>query len=156
VSGRGGAGTGECAGTTRGCTHVEYGNAVKRVVHIATCMASARGLPDSSEPVPLDQGQAELAAATADRTAKWEAVLLLGHPDTVAAARAWHQCVWRLEFYARGRLTDPDGWSRALDEFERTRKEFYRYARNDLGVEGTVTTLSWPPPWYQEAGYGKE
>jgi hypothetical protein len=138
--------------TARLQAYIEYGNAVKRVVQVANRMASARGFPHSAEPVPLDQGQAELAVATADRTARWEAVLLLGHPDTVAAARAWHQRVWQLEYYALGRLTDTDGWARALDEFERTRKEFYRCARNDLGVEGAVTTRSWPPPWHAEAG----
>ncbi|WP_426506337.1 hypothetical protein ACPPVO_50420 [Dactylosporangium sp. McL0621] len=129
--------------------YVSYGNAVKRVVHVATCLAAARGLPHSSEPVPLEQGQLELAAATAERTARWESVLLLGHPDTIAAGRAWHQAVWRLEFYARGLLRDRDGWADALDDFERMREGFHRAARNDLGVGGEVLTTSWPPPWYE-------
>jgi hypothetical protein len=128
--------------------YVEYGNAVKRVVHVASRMAVTRGLPHSSEPVPLADGLAELNEATAARTATWESVLLLGDPDTITAARAWHQCVWELEFFARGRLTGEDEWTTALADFERTRHDYYRAARHDLGVGSGVPTVSWPPPWY--------
>jgi hypothetical protein len=51
---------------------VDYGNSVKRVVHVATGMARTRGLRHAAEVVPLEQGQVKLAAAVADRTAKWE------------------------------------------------------------------------------------
>lgn len=133
---------------SRLAAYVAYTNSVKRIVHIASGMARTRGLRHSSEPVPLDTGQTELAAATSDRTARWESILLLGHPDTISAARAWHQSVWQLEFYARGVLTGESGWAAALDEFERTRVEFYRCARADLGLEGSVPPASWPPPWF--------
>jgi hypothetical protein len=128
--------------------YVKYGNSVKQVAHVASCMASARGLPHSSEPVPLDQGQRDLAAATAERTTRWESVLLLGDPEVVAAARAWHQMLWLLEFYARGLLKDREGWVSALLEFEQTRNAFYRAARRDLGVDGTLSAATWPPTWY--------
>jgi hypothetical protein len=83
----------------------EYCNAVKRMIHIATGMARTRGLQHSAEAVPLDRGTLELAKAAGERTAAWETVLLLGYPDSIAAARAWHQAVWQLEFFARGVLT---------------------------------------------------
>jgi hypothetical protein len=127
--------------------YVDYGNAVKRVVHVASGMARTRGLRHASEAVPLEQGQVELGTAVADRTAKWESVLLLGHHDTLQAARAWHQSVWQLEFFARGVLTGEEAWGEALDEFERTRNEFYRCARTDLGLAGQVPPTSWPPRW---------
>ncbi|GAA4263761.1 hypothetical protein GCM10022255_111240 [Dactylosporangium darangshiense] len=129
--------------------YASYSDAVKRVVHFATRLAVTRGLPHSSEAIPFDEGQAELSIAVAERSTRWESVLLLGHPDTVAAARAWHQVMWRLEFYARGVLTDRDGWAAALNEFEQTRKEFYRAARRDLGVQGEISTAPWPPDWYK-------
>ena len=128
--------------------YVEYGNSVKRVVHIATGMARSRGLRHASEAVPLEHGQVELAAAVADRTAKWESVLLLGDADTLRAARIWHQSVWQLEFFARGILTSSEAWAEALDEFEHARSEFYRCARADLGMSGGIPSASWPPPWF--------
>ena len=138
--------------TARMQAYVEYGNAVKRVVHAASRLAVTRGFKHSSEPVQLDEGLAELNQAVADRTARWESVLLLGDPDTIIAGRAWHQCVWELEFFARGRLAGEDEWALALADFEQTRHEYYRCARKDLGVGTAVPTVSWPPPWYRRVG----
>lgn len=135
--------------TARLAAYTEYCNAVKRMVHIATGMARMRGLQHSSEAVPLDTGAADLAKAAGERTAVWETVLLLGDPATIAAARAWHQTVWQLEFFARGILTGQAAWASALDEFEERRKDFYRAAREDLGVPGEAPTSSWPPPWLE-------
>lgn len=128
--------------------YTRYADAVKRVVHVATRMAVARGLKHSSEPIDLVEGQLELSAATGHRTACWETVLLLGRPETVAAARAWHQSVWLLEFYARGLLSGQESWARALRDFERARSTYYRCARQDLGVTGEVVASTWPPTWY--------
>ncbi|MEV4139619.1 hypothetical protein AB0J72_46580 [Dactylosporangium sp. NPDC049742] len=127
--------------------YTEYCNAVKKMVHLSTGMARTRGLPHSSDVVPLERGQVELAAAAGLRAQVWETVLLLGNPETIEAARAWHQSVWQLEFFARGILTGRDNWAHALDEFELTRKAFYRAARTDLGLAGDIPTSSWPPPW---------
>jgi hypothetical protein len=113
-------------------------------------MAVSRGFEHSSEPMPLEQGLAELNSATADRAARWETVLLLGSPDTIAAARAWHNCVGQFEFFARGLLSDPNEWAQATEEFLRARVGFYRCARKDLGVDGIdLPPTSWPPRWYE-------
>jgi hypothetical protein len=135
--------------TARLAAYTEYCNAVKRMVHIATGMARTRGLQHSSEAVPLDIGAVDLAKAAGERTAVWETVLLLGDPETIASARAWHQTVWQLEFFARGILTGQEAWASALDEFEERRKDFYRVARRDLGIPGEAPTSSWPPPWHE-------
>jgi hypothetical protein len=128
----------------------EYGDSVKRVAHVACRLAVARGFEHSAEAIPIEQGLAELNVATADRTARWENVLLLGSPATITAARAWHRSVGDLEFFARGILTDKAEWIRARDEFVLTRAEFYRCARRDLGVPGLdLPPTSWPSPLYQ-------
>ncbi|BAL91277.1 hypothetical protein AMIS_60570 [Actinoplanes missouriensis 431] len=132
--------------------YVEYGTAVKRVVRVASGMARTRGLSHSSEAVPLDRGRTELADAAAARAVTWESVLLLGHPETVRAARAWHQTVWQLEFFARGVLTSEASWVQALSEFERTRDEFYQCARRDLGMAGYLPPALWPPRWFDRLG----
>ena len=40
---------------------------------------------------PSEENLELLASAGAKRAIAWETVLLLGHPDTVAAARNWHE-----------------------------------------------------------------
>ncbi len=68
--------------------YVRYGNAIKATTMIATRLAGERGYVPTVERVPLDEGLAELAKAQLDRALLWEEVQLLGHPDTIRAARA--------------------------------------------------------------------
>jgi hypothetical protein len=136
--------------TVRLQAYADYGEAVRRVAHLASRMAVARGFEHPSEPISLEQGLSELNVAMADRATRWETVLLLGSPDTIAAARAWHRCVDQYAFFARGLLSDPEEWKQAYDEFVRSRAAFYRSARDDLGVDGLdLPPTSWPPRWYQ-------
>ncbi|MEU7875430.1 hypothetical protein [Dactylosporangium sp. NPDC049140] len=58
------------------------------------------------QPIDPARGIAELDRAASDREAKWEKLLLLGTPDVVMAARAWHQSVWRLEWFVHGLADD--------------------------------------------------
>jgi hypothetical protein len=129
--------------------YAEYGNAVKKVTHLASRIAAGRGLPHSVEPLEPDRRALEaLSQADGDRARAWESVLLLGAPETVAAARAWHQAVWRLEWFAQGRLTAADQWDPAIRETDVARDQFYESARRDLGVAGAaVRTPPWPPQW---------
>jgi hypothetical protein len=91
-----------------------------------------------------------LEEADGARARAWEAVLL-GDPETVASARAWHQAAWRLVWFARGRLTAPDQWEPSMRETEVTRDRFYSCARKDLGVKGqAVPTPIWPPDWVRQ------
>ncbi|MFC5098925.1 hypothetical protein [Amycolatopsis plumensis] len=75
---------------------------------------------------------------------KWETVLLLGDPATIAAARAWHEQAWQLE-----RTLDEDSPDKAafIDAYKNTmrlRNEFYARARADLDVaSGTLPELTW-------------
>lgn len=130
-------------------TYADYADAVKRVVHVATRMAAARGLRHSSEPIAIEEGQVQLALAAQALATHWERVLLLGDRATIEAARTWHQCVWQLEFYARGHLDGADGWQAALDAFERTRAEFYRCARRDLGLGSVDVPPGTVPAWLE-------
>ena len=135
--------------------YAEYGDAVKKVSHIASRIAAGRGFPHSVESRAPDADNAEameaLSHAGGERARAWEPVLLLGDPETVAAARAWHQAVWRLEWFAAGRLTAADQWDPAIRDTEVARDRFYDCARRDLGVKGgAVSTPPWPPKWIQE------
>jgi hypothetical protein len=96
--------------------YTEFGDAVKHVFHLATRIAASKGFPHSVEPMEPDaQANTVLSDAESARARAWEAVLLLGDPATVDAARAWWHEVWRFVWFARGLcqrpLRNPCGWS---------------------------------------------
>lgn len=131
--------------------YAEYGDAVKKVTHVASRIAAGRGFPHSVEPLQPDAAAMEsLEEADGVRARVWERVLLLGDPQTVAA-RAWHQAAWRLVWFARGRVTAEDQWEPSIRETEVARDRFYSCARKDLGVRGeAVPTPAWPPEWIRQ------
>jgi hypothetical protein len=112
--------------------------AVKKMINISMRVAAARGMGGAGEPLaPTPENLDLLAAAEAERGDAWETVLLLGRPETVAAARDWHNQVWRLEWYARGLIKgEASDWDHAMTTASEARSVFYSRARNDLGVAG--------------------
>jgi hypothetical protein len=108
------------------------------MIMIASRIAAGMGLWTDTEPLAPTQVNLDLlAAAEAERASRWETVLLLGHPKTVAAARNWHEHAWRLEAYARGRLTgSASAWQEARTATDVARATFYESARSDLRVSG--------------------
>lgn len=125
--------------------YTEYSNAVKAAHLLALRIACGRGYPHTVDPVAPDEAVLQaLGVAEAERARVWEGVLLLGDPQTVAAARSWHESVWQVEAYAQGRLSAPEAWESAVTQAERARDRYYDCARRDLGVAGG---LSPTPPW---------
>ena len=126
--------------------YASYGQSVKRVIMIASRIAAGKDLGSDTEPLAPTQVNLDLlAAAETERASQWEAVLLLGHPKTVAAARNWHEHAWRLEAYARGRLTGSAAeWHEARAATDVARATFYESARNDLQV-GSGSLPVWEP-----------
>jgi len=112
----------------------EYASAVKTVVNLAYRIGAARGLPSTATPIEITDGLERLAAAEADRGAKWEAMQLLGDPATVAAARAWHECAWEIEWYAREKFEGAEGFTSAYKRAGEARGNYYRAARASLLV----------------------
>jgi hypothetical protein len=131
--------------------YAEYGNAVKKKYHLACRIAAGRGFPYAVQPLaPTTEAIDALGEAEGERAQAWEPVLLLGDPETVASARAWHQLVWRLEWYARGQVTAADQWEPLMEDIDTARDRFYDCARGDLGIKGgAVPTPSWPS-WMEE------
>jgi hypothetical protein len=118
--------------------YASYAQSVRRLINIAGRIAAGRGLGGDGEPLsPIQENLDLLAAAEAERGWQWETVLLLGHPQTVAAARNWHEHAWRLEWYARARLTGNNAdWQAARTATDVARHKFYEAARSDLRVGG--------------------
>lgn len=113
----------------------QYGYAVKRMTTLAMRLAAAQGVDDSTQPrTPVPDGLAALAEAEAERSARWETVLLVGDPTTVTAARRWHESAWLLEQFARGEAPEATGWQHAVEQMRASRHAYYAAARQDLGV----------------------
>lgn len=118
--------------------YASYGRAVKDIITLSSRIYGGRGIAVNPEELSPTQESLELlASADIKRAAAWETVLLLGHPETVIAARNWHESVWRLEWWARGRITgEHEDWEKARSEVNRARSLFYESARKDLQVRG--------------------
>ncbi|GAB3885746.1 hypothetical protein GCM10029964_048910 [Kibdelosporangium lantanae] len=73
-----------------------------------------------------------------------ETVLLLGNPAAIAAARAWHEQVWRLERILREESPAENAFVDAYKDAMRLRNDFYTRARTDLDVtSGTLPEPTW-------------
>lgn len=118
----------------RAQAYAEYAHAVKAVYVQCMRIASSRGLGSRSDVSDFDAALTEMARLADDRTSKWELVLLLGDPQTIAAGRARHRRVWQLERFARGERTDASEFAVLRAAFQEDRTLFYAAARHDLGI----------------------
>lgn len=124
--------------------YTEYANAVKRSVRLCRRIAETKNLLATGGDIDVDAALAELAEAETERALKWETVLLLGDPATIAAARAWHEQVWRLERILREETPDKTTFIDAYKDTMRLRNDFYARARTDLDVAtGALPELTW-------------
>jgi hypothetical protein len=91
-----------------------------------------------------DELLAQLHQADNDRAGKWETVLLVGTPATVAAARSWHHTIWHLKDLACPDSCDPDEWINAVERSRDARSHFYEAARGDLVSRPvTLDPMTW-------------
>ena len=129
----------------RAQAYADYGFAVKNVYVQCLRIAELRRQGAKDQPAVYEEALSELGRLTDERTAKWESVLLLGHPETIAAARIWHRRVWQVERFARGQSTDSSQWDSVRTDVTADRDRFYGAARRDLGI----TSGDIPPggPW---------
>jgi hypothetical protein len=118
----------------RAQAYADYGYAVKNVYVQCMRVAAMRRRKAAGERADYAEALAGLSVLTDERTAKWESVLLLGNPQTVAAARAWHRRVWQVERFARGERTDFEQWDALMTDIMADRARFYAEARRDLGI----------------------
>ena len=133
----------------RAQAYAEYAHAVKNV-YVQCMRASGLRRKWAGARAGYKEALTELARLTDDRTARWEAVLLLGDPKAIDAGRTWHRRVWQVERFARGQRTDTEHWQALLDEVTVDRHRFYTAARQVVlcswGAHGMDTRDIHPGP----------
>lgn len=129
----------------------DYGHAVKECANYYLRLAAGRNLTDHPAPLESTNGALE-EAATAERrrSAMVEPMSLLADAGTADAVRALNRCLWHLEWLARGQMPgDNTTWAEAFSDYRSSRVEFYRQARQSLGVAEVTSRQEapWPPSW---------
>lgn len=115
---------------------VDYAAAVKREVHLCIRMAASMNLGTMDE-APLDKVEGvPLLNATEERRADaFEGLLLLADKETILAARAWHESVWRLRDTVNGtRTVDQETFMSLFRATGVARDGFHLAARESLSV----------------------
>ncbi|WP_153275402.1 hypothetical protein [Rhodococcus sp. P1Y] len=109
---------------------------MKREVHLCIRMAAAMHLGTMDE-APLENVEGvRLLNATEERRADaFEGLLLLADKQTIDAARAWHESVWRLRDTVNGtRTVDQDTFMSLFRATGVARDDFHQAARQSLSV----------------------
>ena len=115
--------------------YMEYANAVKKVISVATRLAAQRGVFAGGDEAAEVYGIPDLAQAEEQRTIAWEAVLMLGNDEVVVAARHWHNGVFRLQRIAAEQPSDMN-WRQAVEATSLARRRFYEAAE---GIWGSLS-----------------
>ena len=138
----------------RAQAYAQYGYAVKNVYVHCRRIIEMRNQGSKGNAPKLDDAFAQLGVLTDERTARWESVLLLGDPATIAAARTWHRRVWHVELFARGERDDVEELNTVHDQVIQDRDRFYAAARRDLGI--TSGDIPYGGPWQAPAIDGSQ
>jgi hypothetical protein len=117
----------------------DYAAPVAESMTACARLAATLGLAETDwgrgmHPVSVEEGLSTLADLERIRSSRWQKVLLLGDAHSVSAARAWHQAVWQIIWYARGMKKGAAEFRRAYLDAVDARDAFFASARDDLGV----------------------
>lgn len=130
--------------------YVTYAASIKRNATAAAELLAGDGVLKTIKPVTRDAGLEELGAAEAARSAAFEGVSLLGDTLTIEAGSQLNREVWRMQAMARGELpVGANEWPDTFRAYRQARTEFYRAARNSMGVPPAVIPTS--SAWLEEA-----
>ena len=116
-----------------------YSDALKEVyVQCRVIAANCRGLGVQRKTIDVNAALADLDRLTRERTTKWEAVRIVGDPDTVEAGHRWHVLVYEMERFARAERTGAADWNAVLESVDDCRDRFTNAARRGLGIAGDL------------------
>ncbi|MFJ6755092.1 MULTISPECIES: hypothetical protein [unclassified Streptomyces] len=124
--------------------YAECARTLKEVQLLATRVTAPSRPESRSLPIDRTTGLELLAQADAQHTKAWEAVLLMGDANTVAAAREWRMAVMSLGLAARGTAGEDFDWGATVQRADYRRDGFYEAARASLTIgPGNVAQARW-------------
>ncbi|WP_157535980.1 hypothetical protein [Microbacterium sp. Root166] len=115
--------------------YTEYSASVKKVITRSRSILGELGLNPTLVRLTRATGIPLLELDEIDRTQKFESVMLLGGPEVIAAARAWHGISWQYYHWAVGNAPATEQEiEREYVAAEEARNKFYEAARRELGL----------------------
>jgi hypothetical protein len=125
--------------------YADYASTVKKTVTLACRVASHLGNDPHPHPLSPEEAAPQLAEATLARDPAGEALLLLGSPSVVEAARAWVTAALEMEQFLRAGTRDPAAWRALLERHRTGRDGYYAAVRADLALPPGVS-VRWQLP----------
>lgn len=124
--------------------YTDYAHTVKRLITVIVRIAAANDVFPDDDRLDPAEGLPLLAAVSEERTVKWEAILLLGSPDVIKAARTWHQGVQDLQNLAL-KQAGAATWIDTIEATSQARRGFYEAVRRELGIPipGPTDVFEW-------------
>jgi len=124
--------------------YTDYAHTVKRLITVIVRIAAANDVFADDDRLDPAEGLPLLVAVAEERTVRWEAMLLLGSPEVIRAARRWHQGVQDLQGLA---LKQPGArsWIETIEATSQARRGFYEAAWRELGIpmSGSSDVFEW-------------
>ncbi|MEU1278559.1 hypothetical protein [Streptomyces sp. NPDC005805] len=120
----------------------DYSRSLKKTVTLSYRVAAFLGNDPHPHPLTPEEAAPLLADASDARDPSGEALLMLGSPEVVAAARAWLTVVLEMEAFLREARRAPEEWSALLTGQREARERYYKAVRADMELAPGA-----PGPW---------
>jgi hypothetical protein len=129
-------------------SYIEFSNTGTKFAALAMQMCAGRGFTTYGRAIPPDENLERLATLEAQLQEKWNILILLGSTEVLTKAEQIRHALWRLEWFARGDLTDNDEFIETNLQLDDCRDNLIRAARLDLGIaKGDLPAFTFPPQW---------
>ncbi|MFI1682211.1 hypothetical protein [Streptomyces sp. NPDC020607] len=112
--------------------YTEYARVLKLTVSLTYRVAAHLGNDPHPHPLSPEEAVPHFTHASEARDPAGEALLMLGSPEVVDAARDWVLLVIRMEGFLREDTHDPEAWASLLDRQRTARGAYYAAVRRDL------------------------
>lgn len=112
----------------------DYARCLKRTVTFTYRIASHLEADPHPHPLTPEEAAPQMAEALDARDPAWEALLLLGAPDVVEAARAWVVVAMEMEHFPQERNRSAQAWQTLLERQRAGREAYYAAVRSDLAL----------------------
>ncbi|MFJ6730105.1 hypothetical protein ACIQPQ_34920 [Streptomyces sp. NPDC091281] len=112
--------------------YADYARTLKKSVVLTYRVSAHLGNDPHPHPMPFAEAEPLMAEATDGRDPTGEALIMLGSPEVVEAARTWVTVVMEMERFVRTATHEPRSWLALLERQRAARQVYYGAVRADL------------------------